>query len=635
MRIESVKIKNFRSFKEQVINFNHYTCLVGSNGSGKSTVLYALNIFFREKQGSISECLSEEDFYHKNTAEPIEITVTFCDLSKEAEEDFKAYCRQGKLSVTAKAVFNPESKKAEVKQYGNRMVMADFAPFFEAEKAGKKVVDLQVIYNKIKESFPDLANDKTKDGMKSALQSYEESHPKNCILKPSEDQFYGISRGANKLGNHVQWVYVPAVKDATIEQISNKNTALEKILERTVRSKINFTDELEKIRKDMQQQYQTLLDSKQPALKDISESLGKKLNEWAHPDAKIKVSWQSNSEKVKIEEPLAGIIAGEGSFEGDLSRFGHGLQRSYLLALLQELAECDDHLSPKLILGCEEPELYQHPPQQKHLSSVLKNLSKRNSQVIVTTHSPLFVSGDAFEDVRLVKKDNAKKESFIHASKYEDIAKKHSEVTGEDVRKPEATLAKIHQSLQPALNEMFFSARLILVEGLEDIAYITTYLHLLDIWDEYRRLGFNIVHANGKSCLVEPLIIANHMNIYAFVVFDSDADKPDKSGSRAKHEKDNKAILKLLNHSSTDYMPTDTIWGSNFVAWNSDIGDVVRKDIGEDDWLKFKEKAEVECGHAGNLEKNSLFIATILTLAFNEGKKSPNLEKLCRSLIAA
>lgn len=43
--IESVRIENFRSFKDETINFGTYTCFVGSNGSGKSTVLNALNVF--------------------------------------------------------------------------------------------------------------------------------------------------------------------------------------------------------------------------------------------------------------------------------------------------------------------------------------------------------------------------------------------------------------------------------------------------------------------------------------------------------------------------------------------------------------------------------------------------------------
>ena len=38
MIIESVRIINFRSFKDETIKFDNYTCFVGPNGSGKSTL---------------------------------------------------------------------------------------------------------------------------------------------------------------------------------------------------------------------------------------------------------------------------------------------------------------------------------------------------------------------------------------------------------------------------------------------------------------------------------------------------------------------------------------------------------------------------------------------------------------------
>ncbi len=56
---------------------------------------------------------------------------------------------------------------------------------------------------------------------------------------------------------------------------------------------------------------------------------------------------------------------------------------------------------PNLVLAIEEPELYQHPSRQRHLASVLLNLAEgalpgvaKNTQVIYTTHSPLFVGLD-------------------------------------------------------------------------------------------------------------------------------------------------------------------------------------------------------------------------------------------------
>lgn len=635
MKIDSVRIKNLRSFADETVSFNDYTCLVGPNGSGKSTILCALNIFFREIENATTDLsqLDLEDFHLKNSDEPIEVTVTFVDLSPEAEQEFSNYYRHGKLIISAIAVFDKTTGKAAVKQFGQRLGMSAFKEFFKAEGDGKKVAELKALYSAIPKDIV-LPAPGTKDAMIEALHAYEAEHSDQCELQLSEDQFYGVSKGANRLANHVQWVYVPAVKDAASEQLEARNTALGKLLARTVRAKTNFEESVKALRTSMQTQYEALLGENQHILEDLSKSLKARLVEWAHPEATIKLEWRQDPDKsVRVDEPLARIIAGEGIFEGELARFGHGLQRSYLLALLQELASVNDAASPRLILGVEEPELYQHPPQARHLATVLQNLGTGNSQIVISTHSPLFVSGEGFENVRMVRKNVADKRSTVMHMSYADIAAAVAAATGDAPKKPEGVLAKIHQSLQPALNEMFFSTRLILVEGLEDVGYLSAGLHLMDKWDEYRRGGCHIVPVNGKSEIIQPLAIAKRMGIPTYVVFDSDADKPDHSGSRIKHEKDNKALLALLDSGTENPLPTATLWGSGFVMWHSDIGSTVKGEIGEADWAVYSAEADKQYGHAGGLQKNVLHIAAALERAWKAGKHSSSLERVCTELL--
>ena len=278
-------------------------------------------------------------------------------------------------------------------------------------------------------------------------------------------------KGVNRLKKHIQWVFVPAVKDAASEQVEARNSALGKLLERTVRIKSNLGESISSLHKSAQQQYQALLDENQSALNDISASLQSRITEWAHPDVRLRLQWKQDLERsVRINEPWAHIIAGEGEFDGELTRFGHGLQRSYLLALLQELAGADEEDGPTLILACEEPELYQHPPQARHLAEVLRELSLGSAQIMVSTHNPQFVTGEGFPNVRMIRKDSSQQASTVSHMSFDDISQAVVGATGEKLVPPKGTLAKIHQALQPSLNEMFFTSRLVLVEGLEDIA---------------------------------------------------------------------------------------------------------------------------------------------------------------------
>lgn len=638
MRIESVRIENFRAFHDQTIRFNKYTCLAGPNGGGKSTILTALNTFFRyslDVSSNIGQ-LENEDFHNKDTSLPASITVTFTDLSPEAQADFSAYFRQGKLIITASAEWNPSTGRAEVKQFGQRLAMKEFAPFFKLEGNKATVAELKKEYQKIRSQYKDLPAPGTKEAMIDALHEYESSHSEECQLIQSEDQFYGITKGKNLLERCIQWIFVPAVKDASTEQVEARKTALGRILERTVRSKVSFAEPLAEIRSRAISDYGEMLLKREELLGDLSASLTSKLQEWAHPDATVRLRWRTDAEgAVRLADPLAEVLTADGVFEGQLSRFGHGLQRSFLITLLQELANAEENQAPTLLLACEEPELFQHPPQIRHLASVFQKLTDSGAQVVVCTHSPLFVRGHEFQDVRLVRRDPTTSDAIVRSVTFDEIADEIALAKGEKPLPPEGSAMKIGQALQPTINEMFFTPILILVEGLEDVAYISSYMVLLNQWEEFRRLGCHIVPAGGKSSMIQPLTVARALAIPTFVMFDLDTDKCKKDEIRKQHERDNRTIFSLTGVDGTKALPDSTVWSESLVAWHEDIGSVLEQDIGKDKWIDLRQRVQTEQGVSavGDLEKNGTFIGCVLAKAWDDGMTFPSLERLCTSLL--
>ena len=135
MKIKSIHIQNFRSFEDETIHLNRYSCFVGPNGAGKSSVLAALNVFFREQSGAATDItkLTDEDYFGKNTANPVRITVTFDDLNQTAQTELSAYVRQNELVVTAEAVFDANTTVGVVRHFGQRVGMAEFRRFFYAD----------------------------------------------------------------------------------------------------------------------------------------------------------------------------------------------------------------------------------------------------------------------------------------------------------------------------------------------------------------------------------------------------------------------------------------------------------------------------------------------------------------------
>lgn len=637
MRIASVRIQNLRSFKDQTIDFDPYTCLVGPNGSGKSNVFCALNIFFGEDDHSQTSltALDEEDFHKKDTTQPIRITVTFKDLSPAAQEDLKAYVRHEQLVVTAVAEWDPEARIARVRQVGERLVMEEFAPYFQAQKEGAKAPKLKEIFTELKAAFPDLKSATAMDAMRDSLRAYEEEHPGRCVLMESPDQFYGVSKGDHLLNRHLQWVFVPAVKDAASEHREAKDSALGLLLNRTVRNRVSFKERLAVVKEEATAKYQAILAESQGALEDLSTKLTEGLAQWATPDAGMGLVWHADREKsVQITEPYAEILASDGAFSGALTRFGHGLQRSYLLALLQLIATGEvEGEGPTLILGVEEPELFQHPPQARHLADVLSTLSEKGSQVMVCTHSPLFVRGESFENVRLIRRDPATKASIVASCSAVDIEGAVTAARGKASPLRAAAIAKLDQELNPELNELFFAPYIVLVEGHEDIAYIKAHMLKLGLMGRFRALGGHFIPVHKKSRMPKPLAILKKLGIPCFCVFDADGDCV-KAEERPCHESDNRALLTLMGIEGVPPFPTETVWNDSATIWATSYTKVIEADFGPEAWKQAKDIVRTAHGCPPKIDKTAYYIPEFLNEAWTRGGSSPASERLVNAILA-
>ena len=88
MKLVELKLKNFRSYKEETrITFNDLTAIIGKNDVGKSTILEALEVFFNgETKGNVISFDNSDInvFASENTAE---ITCVFTDLPKALSVD--------------------------------------------------------------------------------------------------------------------------------------------------------------------------------------------------------------------------------------------------------------------------------------------------------------------------------------------------------------------------------------------------------------------------------------------------------------------------------------------------------------------------------------------------------------------
>ena len=96
MIVKALHVQNFRSILDERIDCDNLTVLVGRNGTGKSSFLRAMEMFYDPKA-----TVTAEDFYAEDSAKEIEIAVTFADLGAEAKSLFAPYLESNELIVAS------------------------------------------------------------------------------------------------------------------------------------------------------------------------------------------------------------------------------------------------------------------------------------------------------------------------------------------------------------------------------------------------------------------------------------------------------------------------------------------------------------------------------------------------------
>lgn len=642
MKLRVLRIENFRAFDDVTLTINDYTCLVGPNGAGKSCVFAALNVLFRRpaSRGTPATELRREDFHQRRIDRPIRITATFTDLSAEAQKDLGHYCRNGQLTLSAEAVWDAGKGHAPVRHVGTRRGVREFQGLYEASKEHKK------LYVELQKQFP-LPPATNKEQILAALRDFEASNPQNLVDLPSGDEFYGVVGPDGPMAKHIQWVHVPAVKDAADEEAESKSNWIGALLQRAVRGSVDFKAELDSIRTDAEKRYRDVLDQRNDVLDALSGALTRRISEWAHPDARLKLTWDSPPNKaVQVTDPFARVEAADGGFNGSLASHGHGFQRSYLLTLLQELALNGGGQATPLLLAVEEPELYQHPPQARHLANVLESLQENGVQVMVCTHSPYFISGEGFPDVRIIRR--RQEGAQVAAAAVDVVQERLRTALGSPGLSLQGARSKLQQHLQPWTNELFFAPVLVLVEGQEDLAYLQAQLHVSGHATEFRRLGCHIVPGSGKSTLPVLLATATALGIPTFTMFDADVNlcrdpaecptEEEKQKARSiagDHKRDNRALFHLAGYEAQEPLPAATVWKPQLIAWRTNLTEVFRADFAPADFEAAKKAVRQRDGWSERpQEKSALYVGALVETLAKAGHRSHQLAEACSAILA-
>lgn len=425
MIIKSVEVKNFRSIRETCLDCDNLTAIIGRNGAGKSSFLDAIDTFY-----DIAAPITEEDFFNRDISSTIEIRVTYSNLRDDEKEEFQPYIKDDRLIVTKR--ISIENDRIMQRYYAAALQIPRFAEI-RAKPSKKERVS---VWNEMVNSdeLPNLGGKvRSADEVERLMSEYEANHPEFMEPIEREEQFFGPRNiGGGKLDKFTKYVLVPAVRKAS-DEASGKKGAIYQILDMIVLRKINAREDIQKFKSEFEERVKKLYSSENlTELPELGNSISQTLEKFA-PGSQLKLGWDE-VKPPEIPLPPARVTLVEDSFEGEITRKGHGLQRALIVTLLQHLAmrvpieptaeDLDEEETgiskpkgleisqgPDLILAIEEPELYLHPSRCRYLHNLLLQLSEKpgiglgaSNQIIYTSHSPYFIDLHHFDQIRMVRR---------------------------------------------------------------------------------------------------------------------------------------------------------------------------------------------------------------------------------------
>ena len=95
MRISKVEITNFRPIENAAVELEPLTSVIGANNTGKPAFLKGVDLFF-----SNAPKIEDDDFHAGNVESPIDITLSFQELTPDERSLFENNLIDGQLTIT-------------------------------------------------------------------------------------------------------------------------------------------------------------------------------------------------------------------------------------------------------------------------------------------------------------------------------------------------------------------------------------------------------------------------------------------------------------------------------------------------------------------------------------------------------
>lgn len=552
MRLTHLRIRNFRSCRDVVLQVGGIHALVGANNAGKSTVLRALDFLFNPSAKS----LTEESFWNKDLTLEIRVEGIFSNLTDSEKTTLAPYlqpdgsfhmarsARLGGKGVGSEDESEDGQEKITVGQHYKKPIPEP--EWLQEQNINTKNIaewwkikdDLVVAGTRFSDSWSSPPKRPGVEEWKEKAREFLATHAEKI---PMVDKWIDNPKGyANVLkGSLPFFVLIPAVREVTEESKGTKSSPFGKLLLAILET---ITEErrakIEGILADIAKQMNRTGGTERVSLiADIEKQLNTLLSDF-FIGCDLEIEFQTPTFEVLISTPKLYVDDG---FRNVVENKGHGLQRAVIFTILRRYAEfatcAEAGKKRSLILAIEEPELYMHPQAQRTVRRVFRTMAKGGDQVIFSTHSSLLVDVAYFDEIirmeNVFERINGEKRTVVSMAwqvpmerMVEDLEARHPKLKGRVTH--ESIRDLYSHAYNPRRNEGFFASKIILVEGLTEEYSLPIYADAMQGL-AFDPQGISVVECGGKGPMDRLYRIFNELHIPCYMLFDYDEGNTDSN----------------------------------------------------------------------------------------------------------
>lgn len=449
--ISRVQINNFRNFKDLDVHLSKKAVIVGENKSGKTNFIHALQLILDPNLPDSARQLKEEDFWD--------------GLELPMENGIEIH-----VSIDIQGFEN------------NNTLLAILADYLVENVDNKQTARITYKFAPL----PNLGEER--DNLKEIKYDF---------------LIYGGDDPSNIFGyQQRKWMPIkvlPALRDAETDLRSWRKSPLRPLIDRLRISK----QQLESAANKIDEATNEILNIEE--IKSLSIDIEQRLEEMIGDFHSVSPSLGvASTEALRLLKSLRLFVDGEHQRDMGYSSLGicNVLYLTLLVLELESKEIAEERAST--ILAIEEPEAHLHPHLQR---LVYRDFLRRESSILLTTHSPNIVSVSPINSIVLLRNYGNQKGSEATSTAKAEFTVQQSK--------------DLERYLDVTRGEILFSRGVILVEGDAELYVVPAFANNLEIPLDQK--GISVCSVHGTDFVPYARLLGeNALNIPFVIITDAD-----------------------------------------------------------------------------------------------------------------